>query len=97
MKSTGIIRKVDELGRIVIPKELRDVLNLKGGIKGTGDPLEIFTDGDNIILKKYIPGCNCCNKTNNLIEVYGVKLCISCLEKYKEAAKFTDKLRKQQI
>ncbi|MFJ6264376.1 AbrB/MazE/SpoVT family DNA-binding domain-containing protein [Lysinibacillus xylanilyticus] len=50
MKSTGITRKVDELGRVVIPKELRDNLGIK-----EKDPLEIFTEGSNIILRKYEP------------------------------------------
>lgn len=50
MKSTGITRKVDELGRVVIPKELRDNLEIK-----EKDPLEIFTEGSNIILRKYEP------------------------------------------
>ena len=52
MKATGIIRKVDELGRIVVPKELRKTMDIK-----EGDPMEIFTDGDSIILKKYAPFC----------------------------------------
>ncbi|MEY9976535.1 transcriptional pleiotropic regulator of transition state genes [Lysinibacillus sp. RC79] len=50
MKSTGITRKVDELGRVVIPKELRDNLEIK-----EKDPLEIFTEGSNIILRKFEP------------------------------------------
>lgn len=54
MKATGITRKVDPLGRIVIPKELRNVLGID--IK---DPLEIFTEGDNIILTKYTPDNAC--------------------------------------
>ncbi|MCL2322585.1 MAG: AbrB/MazE/SpoVT family DNA-binding domain-containing protein, partial [Oscillospiraceae bacterium] len=52
MKSTGIVRKVDELGRIVLPIELRRTLNIE--IK---DALEIYVDGDQIILKKYEPAC----------------------------------------
>ncbi|QCR33161.1 AbrB/MazE/SpoVT family DNA-binding domain-containing protein [Lysinibacillus sp. SGAir0095] len=54
MKSTGIVRKVDELGRVVIPKELRRVLNIN-----EKDPLEIFVEGDKIILKKYQPNMAC--------------------------------------
>ncbi|PEA36625.1 hypothetical protein CON45_23435 [Priestia megaterium] len=54
MKSTGIVRKVDELGRIVIPVELRKVLSIK-----EKDPIEIFVDGDHIILKNYIPYNEC--------------------------------------
>ncbi|MGG0481329.1 AbrB/MazE/SpoVT family DNA-binding domain-containing protein [Priestia megaterium] len=54
MKSTGIVRKVDELGRVVIPVELRKVLSIK-----EKDPIEIFVDGDHIILKNYIPHNEC--------------------------------------
>ena len=50
MKTTGIIRRIDDLGRIVIPKELRRSLRIKNG-----DTLEVFVDNDNIILKKYSP------------------------------------------
>ena len=50
MKSTGITRKIDELGRVVLPKELRHMLNLE-----EGTPLEIFTEGNQIILQKYEP------------------------------------------
>ena len=55
MKSTGIVRKVDELGRIVIPKELRNTLNIE-----EKDSLEIYVDGEHIILKKYEPACIFC-------------------------------------
>ncbi|MCI1858769.1 MAG: AbrB/MazE/SpoVT family DNA-binding domain-containing protein [Sporolactobacillus sp.] len=54
MKSTGIVRKVDELGRVVIPIELRRTMKIK-----EGDPLEIFTEDDRIIFKKYIPNMAC--------------------------------------
>ena len=50
MKATGIVRRIDELGRVVIPKEIRSTLRLK-----SGDPLEIFTDHDELMLKKYSP------------------------------------------
>lgn len=48
MKNTGIVRKVDQMGRVVLPKELRNTLNIK-----EADPLEIFVDGDSVIYKKY--------------------------------------------
>ncbi|GAY77282.1 AbrB/MazE/SpoVT family DNA-binding domain-containing protein [Sporolactobacillus inulinus] len=54
MKSTGIVRKVDELGRVVIPIELRRTMNIK-----EGDPLEIFTEDERIIFKKYVPNMAC--------------------------------------
>ena len=64
MKSTGIVRKVDELGRIVLPKELRQTLNIN-----ERDPIEIFVDNSSIILQKYEPACMFCNNTND-IDVY---------------------------
>ncbi|WP_306008623.1 AbrB/MazE/SpoVT family DNA-binding domain-containing protein [Bacillus sp. MMSF_3353] len=54
MKATGVTRKVDELGRIVIPKELRNTLDIKGK-----SPLEIFVEGEDIVLQKYQPGLVC--------------------------------------
>lgn len=62
MKATGIVRKVDELGRVVIPKELRDTLGI--GIKS---PLEIYVDNENIILKRYSP-YNSCQITGEVSE-----------------------------
>ena len=83
MKSTGIVRKIDELGRLVIPMEIRRGFNLD-----VKDPVEFFIEEDRIILKKYQPGCRGCNKTNDLIEVYGIKLCNDCFEKvHKKSAK----------
>ena len=58
MKATGIVRKVDELGRIVLPIELRRTLNIE--IK---DPLEIYVDGESIMLKKYQPACVFCGSS----------------------------------
>lgn len=67
MKATGIVRKVDELGRIVIPMETRKILGI-----GQKDPIEIFTEGDSIILRKYQPGCALTGSTDNLVNVGGV-------------------------
>lgn len=75
MKSTGIVRDIDEMGRIVIPKELRKAFNLN--IK---DPVEIFTDGDKIVIRKYNPGCEFCGAVNGL-RMYKQKLiCDDCVE-----------------
>ena len=93
MKSTGIIRRIDELGRLVLPKELRDVLNIKSykekGYKNKcdSDALEVFINGEEIILKKYQPGCHCCDNTNNLIEIQGIKLCPDCVKNFNQVAK----------
>ena len=74
MKDTGMVRNLDQLGRLVIPKETRRVFNLNGG-----DPVEIFTDGDKIIIKKYAQGCQCCGNMENIKEYKGIKICKKCL------------------
>jgi AbrB family transcriptional regulator, transcriptional pleiotropic regulator of transition state genes len=73
MKSTGIVRKVDELGRIVLPKELRDIFDIN--IK---DPLEIFVEGERIILRKYEPSCVFCGSAANTSYFKGKLICSSC-------------------
>ena len=78
MKSTGVVRKVDELGRIVLPKELRTVLGIN-----EKDSIEIFTDNDKIILQKYQPACTFCNNVNNIIYFGGKRVCADCIEKLK--------------
>lgn len=75
MKATGIVRKVDELGRIVIPKELRRTLNIE-----EGDPLEIFVDGEEVILRKYEPGCVFCGNVKYVVEFKGKKVCTNCIK-----------------
>ncbi len=75
MKATGIVRKVDELGRIVLPKELRTVLNID--IK---DPIEIFTEGEYIMLKKYNPSCCLCGSIENLGYFRDKKVSQKCIE-----------------
>ena len=73
MKATGIIRRVDELGRVVIPIELRN----KFGITEK-DPMEIYVDGTSIILKKYEPNCIFCGNSKNLTEYKGKLICDKC-------------------
>ena len=79
MKSTGVVRKVDELGRIVLPIEIRNVLDIK-----PKDALEIFTDNDKIVLKKYEPSCIFCNDVDNVVYFNGKRICGACIEKLKE-------------
>ncbi len=79
MKSTGVVRKLDELGRIVIPIELRRTMDI--AIK---DTLEIFVDGDQIILKKYHPACIFCNDARDVILYKGKLVCKNCLEELKK-------------
>ena len=76
MKSTGIVRKVDELGRVVIPIELRNKFNIS-----EKDPIEIYVDGSNIILKKYEVSCIFCGNTEKLKEYKDKQICENCLKK----------------
>lgn len=75
MKSTGIVRKVDELGRIVLPIELRRTLEIK-----VKDSLEIFVEGEQIILKKYEPSCVFCGQAKDVSSVKGKNICADCLK-----------------
>jgi transcriptional pleiotropic regulator of transition state genes len=75
MKSTGIVRKVDELGRVVIPIELRRMLDI-----GEKDGLEIYVDGEKIILRKYEPACVFCGNADNVENFRGKKVCRNCIE-----------------
>ena len=76
MKSTGIVRRLDEVGRVVIPIELRNKFNIS-----EKDPIEIYVDGTNIILKKFENNCVFCGKPNRLTEYKGKNICTSCLKK----------------
>lgn len=73
MKATGIVRRVDDLGRIVLPKELRQTMGIR-----TGDPMEIHTDADSIILRKYAPGCAFCGSVNGIRYIHGTPVCNIC-------------------
>ena len=75
MKSTGIVRKVDELGRIVLPIELRRTLGID-----VKDALEIFVDGNQIVLNKYEPACIFCNSANDIVNFKGKNICRQCLK-----------------
>jgi transcriptional pleiotropic regulator of transition state genes len=75
MKSTGIVRKVDELGRIVIPKELRRNLSID-----RKDPVEVFVEGDKIILRKYNTRCSLCGSEEQLEKVLDVDICKKCID-----------------
>ena len=73
MKATGIVRNLDELGRIVLPMELRRTLNIE-----SRNEVEIYVEGDNIILKKYA-ACTFCGDTEDLNTLYGKPICKTCL------------------
>ncbi|GFN21726.1 AbrB/MazE/SpoVT family DNA-binding domain-containing protein [Moorellaceae bacterium AZ2] len=73
LKSTGVVRKVDELGRIVIPIELRRTLGIE-----EKDALEIYVDQEKIILKKYEPACVFCGNAENVTNFRGKNVCRDC-------------------
>ena len=77
MKSTGIVRKVDELGRVVIPIELRRTLSIN-----EKDALEIYVDSDRIILRKYEPTCACvfCGNADNVSQFTSTNVCHTCMK-----------------
>lgn len=81
MKATGIVRRIDDLGRIVIPKEIRRTLNL-----AEGDPMEIGVDKDQVILQKYNPldCCLFCGSHNNITTFERKPICEYCLQKIQE-------------
>lgn len=74
LKATGVVRRVDELGRIVIPIELRRTMDIE-----EKDSLEIFVDGDKIILKKYEPACIFCSDAEDVYYFQGKNICKACL------------------
>ena len=79
MKALGIIRKMDKLGRIVLPAETRRILNID-----TGDDLEMFMDGEGVYITKYEPGCAFCDNVSDLKELNGVRYCADCLKEMNE-------------
>ena len=79
MKSTGIVRKVDEMGRIVLPIELRRTLGIE-----EKDRIEIFVDGESIILRKYQPACIFCDNAKDIINYKGKNICPDCIRAMNE-------------
>lgn len=79
MKSTGIVRKMDTLGRIVIPIELRRTLGIE-----TKDPVEIFVDKESIILRKFHSACCLCDSDERLVNYQGKNFCADCVGKLNE-------------
>ena len=80
LKSTGIVRKVDELGRIVLPIELRRTLDI-----AVRDELEIYLDDDKVVLKKYEPSCAFCASSRNLVTYRGRNVCMECIRHLNDA------------
>lgn len=78
MKSTGIVRQMDSLGRIVLPVELRRTLDI-----AEKDSLEIYVDESSIVLKKYQPACIFCDNVRDVKTYKGRKICPECIENLK--------------
>ena len=78
MKTTGIIRNIDELGRLVLPKEFRKHLDI-----GNDTPVEITSEADKIIIRRFNPRCVFCNGEGTLTEFKGKLICSECLDQLK--------------
>ncbi|GAB2698853.1 AbrB/MazE/SpoVT family DNA-binding domain-containing protein [Paenibacillus thermoaerophilus] len=74
MRPAGVVRKVDQLGRIVLPKSLRKRYRMN-----EGDPVEILVQGDNILLERYRPKCIFCSSTEHISEYREKYICRSCM------------------
>ena len=81
MKASGIVRNIDELGRIVVPKEMRTSLGIQNG-----DSIEIYVDEDKIILKKHALPCIFCGRGEDLVDFKGKMICKSCKQEISEPA-----------
>ena len=79
MKTTGMIRQLDSLGRIVLPIELRRTLDIK-----TKDMLEILVEGSSVILRKYEPNCHFCGSSSGLVSYRDKLVCRRCLRELKD-------------
>ena len=87
MKSTGIIRGLDNMGRVVIPKEIRKLLDMREAV----DEFEIYMQDDCIVLKKYKPSCVFCHAEDECIKFENQNVCKSCIEKLQSSAKENEK------
>lgn len=81
MKSTGIVRRIDDLGRIVLPIELRRTLDI-----GERETMEIFVEGTTVVLKKYRPTCIFCDSARDIVIFKGKNICPKCLQELRKAA-----------
>ena len=87
MKATGIVRRIDDLGRVVIPKEIRRTMRIREGdpllTSLTQETLEFFVEGETLLLKRYAPACTFCGGNKELKEYNGKRICAACLNEQK--------------
>ena len=76
MRAVGCVRQIDKLGRLVLPSDIRRMLNIKDG----SDSVEFFVDEDSVVIKKYRPACIFCNSANNIQTYKNQSICQSCLD-----------------
>lgn len=82
MKAVGMVRRIDDLGRVVVPKEIRDTFGWDAGT-----PLEIYVDeGQTLVMRRYARGCLVCGAAENLVQVGNVPLCPKCVDKFVKVA-----------
>ena len=79
MKDTGIVRSIDEMGRLVLPKEMRRKMDIE-----SGDEIEFFAENDRIILRKFQPACLFCGSDASLSDYKGKRICSKCLAELKQ-------------
>jgi transcriptional pleiotropic regulator of transition state genes len=81
MKATGVIRRFDDLGRLVVPKELRRKLDMENAM------VEFYVEEDKVILKKYVPdgGCKVCGEVGETVKIGDVTLCHKCIQNFSNA------------
>ena len=79
MKATGVVRKIDPLGRLVIPIEVRRMLGLR-----ENEPVEMYVEGTKVIIQKYVPACLICGALNNVQKINDKNLCDACIDKIKK-------------
>lgn len=79
IKSTGVVRRLDQLGRVVIPMEIRRVLDCH-----EQTPLEIFTEGEFVLLRKYTPHCMLCDESKEVKHIKGKLFCKNCIDHIKQ-------------
>ena len=86
MKTTGIVRGIDRMGRVVIPREIRRQHRMENDL----DEFDIFMEGDKVILKKFRPSCIFCDAIVENIPYEGYMVCKSCIEKLQKLAETDD-------